>query len=731
MTRSIEPRLTAPASAEERTIAENLNVVLENWKLVLGTAAIILFIGITYAVLSPPVYQADALIQVEDPNNTGAGNPTPWQAKESSSSFDPSAATAAEGELVKSRLVLKQTVEALHLDIDATPNYFPFVGHWIARHAKKGRLADPLLGMRIYAWGGEKISVSNFDAVKGAAYKLKVGQNNSYTLFDSDGIAVAQGVVGQSVSGSDQGEPISIKVDGIVAHEGVTFTLKRLYELDAITRLQDALTVEVKGKDAGILNLALQGEDNDQITQTVNAVASNYVNQNVQHKRQEAQKTLVFLNEQLPKLKSELENSENTYNSFRNKNGTVDLSEESRLLLGQMVDAQSRQLDLEQKRNDLSQRFSPNFPAVASLTQNIDQLKEQQAQYAGKVSNLPDTEQNALRLLRDVRVNTELYTNMLNSAQQLNIATAGEMGNVRVVDWAMTSIKPVKPKKSLIAGLALILGLGIGVGIPFVRRWLNPGIERSEHFEQFLSAPVYSIVPHSDLQSKIENRLRRGAKGQHLLATQAPDDIAVEAIRSLQTALHFGAFKAANNVILLTGPRPDVGKSFLAANLATVLAAGGKRVLLIDADMRGGNINRYFGVSASPGLSEAILGGSVDQIIRRQVAGSNLDFLPKGSKPGSPAGALMSSRFQALLDEFSGSYDAVVVDAPPLLAVADAAIIARYAGTTLFAVRYGRHTSAEIVEAERRLLNARVQISGVLLNDVPQRSLKYGSYYGS
>ncbi len=730
MTRSIEPRLIAPASAEERTIAENLNVVLENWKLVLGTAAIILFIGITYAVLAPPVYQADALIQVEDPNSNNASNPTPWQTEKSGSTFDPSAATAAEGELVKSRLVLKQTVEALNLDIDATPNYFPVVGHWVARHAKKGRLADPLFGMRIYAWGGEKISVSNFDAVKGAGYKLKVGHNNSYTLYDSDGIAVAQGVVGQLVTGSDQGEPISIKVDQIVAHEGVSFTLRRLYELDAITRLQDALTVEVKGKDAGILSLSLDGEDNEAITKTVNAVALNYVNQNVEHKRQEAQKTLVFLNEQLPKLKSALENAENTYNLFRNKNGTVDLSEESRLLLGQMVDAQARQLDLEQKRTELSQRFSPQFPAVASLTQNIDQLKAQQQQFAGKVSNLPDTEQNALRLLRDVRVNTELYTNMLNSAQQLNIATAGEMGNVRVVDWAMTSIKPVKPKKSLIAGLALILGLAIGVGIPFVRRWLNPGIERSEHFEQFLSAPVYSIVPHSDIQAKIENRLRRGAKGQHLLATQAPDDIAVEAIRSLQTALHFGAFKAANNVILLTGPRPDVGKSFLAANLATVLASGGKRVLLIDADMRGGNINRYFGVSASPGLSDAILGGPVDQIIRRQIA-TNLDFMPKGSKPGSPAGALMSSRFQAMLEEFSGSYDAVVVDAPPLLAVADAAIIARYAGTTLFAVRYGRHTSAEIVEAERRLLNARVQISGVLLNDVPQRSVKYGAYYGS
>ncbi|MFK4442350.1 tyrosine-protein kinase Etk/Wzc [Caballeronia udeis] len=729
MTRSIAPRFIDPPVREDVSLAENVDVVMENRKTVFWVVLTIFLLGLAYALLAPPVFRADAMIQVEDPNSSSTSSPTPWQNKDSSTPFDPAAATAAESELILSRAVIQPTVKALNLSVDATPKYFPIIGQWIARQAKGSDLAKPFLGLSSYAWGGEAIDVPTFDAKPDESYTLTAGTGGTYILQNSDDIIVARGVVGEDAVGNDQGENVAIKVSRLVANPGTKFSVRRLREFDAIDRLQKELKVEELGKQAGILSVTLEGKDNVKITQIVNEIARKYVAQNVEHKRQEAQTTLAFLDQQLPMLKTALEQSENAYNAFRNEHGTVDLSEESRLLLGQMVDAQSRQLDLEQRRNELSHRFSDQYPAVASLTQSIDQLKEQQRAFAGRVAALPNTEQNALRLLRDVRVNTELYTNMLNSAQQLNIVRAGQMGNVRVVDWAMTSAKPVKPRKMIIIGISLMVGLVLGLGAPFLRRRFRPGIERSEHFEHVLGAPVYSIVPHSEMQAKLESRLRRGAKGHHLLAAQAPDDIAVEAIRSLQTALHFGAFQPRNNIILLTGPRPDVGKSFLSANLATVLATGGKKVLLIDADMRGGDINTYFDVPASPGLSEAVGGQSAERLIRRAVAGTELDFLPKGSKPNNPTELLMSNRFRSLLDELSMRYDVVVIDAPPLLAVADAAVVARYAGTTLFAVRHGWHTSAEIAEAERRLLNANVEVSGVLVNDVPERSMKYGSYY--
>jgi tyrosine-protein kinase Etk/Wzc len=727
MTRRIEPRYIDMPAKEEVPLSQSIAVVLENWKTVVWVAAMVLSLGLAYTLVGTPVYRTDAMIQVEDPNSNSNGN-TQRPLGVPAAAFDAAAATATEAELVRSRFVIQQTVNALHLDVEATPTYFPILGRWIARHAKSGELSKPWLGMNNFAWGGESIDVGRFDAPYDTAFTLAAGTNGAYELRNADGTVVTRGIVGRAASGVDGGEPVAILVDRLVANPGAVFVLKRSRELDAITKLQDSLTVEEKRKQAGILAVTLEGEDSGKITRIVNEIARKYVQLNVEHKKEEAQTTLAFLDDQLPKLKARLEDSENAYNKFRHRNGTVDLSEESRLLLGQIVDAQTKQVELERQRNDLSQRFSDRFPAVAALTESIDALKAQQRGFVSRVAALPTTEQNALRLLRDVRVNTELYTNLLNSSQQLNIIKAGQVGNVRVVDWAMKPALPVKPKNVVVIGISLVLGVVLGIAVPFVRRWLRPGIERSEQIEQVLGVPVYSVVPHSDRQAKLERSLRRGHAGQHLLAAQAPDDVAVEAIRSLQAALHFDAFHAANNVILITGPRPDVGKSFLAANLATVLAAAGKRVMLVDADMRGGDIHKYFAARPEPGLSDAIAGLASDDVISRGVA-AQLDFLPKGSKPVNAAELLMSERFKALLDEFSSRYDIVVIDAPPLLAVADATVIAKYAGTTLLAVRHGRHTAAEIAEAERRLRNANVEVGGVLFTDVPQRSLKYGSYY--
>jgi tyrosine-protein kinase Etk/Wzc len=501
MTRRIAPRYIDPPVRDDVSLSENVDVVMENRKAVFWVVVTIFLLGLAYAFLAPPVYRADAMIQVEDPNSSNTSSPTPWQNKDASTPFDPAAATAAESELIRSRAVIQPTVKALNLSVDATPKYFPVIGHWIARQMKGSELAKPLLGLSGYAWGGEKISVATFSAKEDESYTLTAGTGGSYVLQNSDDIIVARGTVGEETVGNDQGENVSIKVSSLVANPGTRFSVKRLRELDAIDRLQKDLKVEELGKQAGILSVTLEGQDNVKITQIVNEIARKYVAQNVEHKRQEAQTTLAFLDQQLPILKTALEHSENAYNAFRNAHGTVDLSEESRLLLGQMVDAQSRQMDLEQRRNELAHRFSDQYPAVASLTQSIEQLKEQQRAFTDRVAVLPNTEQNALRLLRDVRVNTELYTNMLNSAQQLNIVRAGQMGNVRVVDWAMTSAKPVKPRKMVVAGMSLMVGLVLGLGMPFLRRRFRPGMEHSEHFEHVLGAPVYSVVPHSEKQA--------------------------------------------------------------------------------------------------------------------------------------------------------------------------------------------------------------------------------------
>jgi tyrosine-protein kinase Etk/Wzc len=725
------PPIEPPSRDGDSTpIARNVAIVLQNWKLVVLVAGLVVLAGLSYLLLAPPVFRADVLIQVEDPNG-GARNDTRWPDRSvPHPTFEPSAAAATETELVRSRLVLERTVNDLHLDIEATPVFFPLFGKSVALHAKQDRLSTPLMGMTGFAWGGERIDVSVFNAPYDSQYTLVAGQHGRYTLTNKDGDIVASGVVGQPTTGFDGGERLSIRVDELVANSGMRFVIKRLPKLDAIAKLQHQLVVEQLGKDAGILSVSLEGERSASITEIVNEVARVYVTQNAEHKKEEMRTTLAFLDTQLPETKARLEEAEHAYNAFRNAHGTVNLDRESELLLEQIVDAKTKQIQLEQKRNELAQRFFDQYPDIVALTGDIEALKAYQRSLADKVLSMPNTEQEALRLQRDVRVNTELYMTMLKTAQQLSIAAAGEVGNVRVVDWAMKPTRPAKPKKLIVAGISVILALTLGVLAPFVRRGIKPAIENSWEIEHMLGAPVYSVVPHSARQAKLGRSLRRGGEGQHLLAFQAPDDAAIEAIRTVQTSPLFCKPPLANNMILVTGACQDVGKSFIAANLAAVLAAGGQRVLLIDADFRDGDVNRYFGLRSEPGFSDAIAGEQADAVIHRRAA-PGLDLLPRGKKPLHPTQWLMSERCKDLLDALATCYDVIVIDAPPILPVADATILAKYAGMTLFAMRHGRHTAADIVEAERRLRIAGLNVSGVLLTDVPQSKMGYGTYYGS
>ncbi len=213
----------------------------------------------------------------------------------------------------------------------------------------------------------------------------------------------------------------------------------------------------------------------------------------------------------------------------------------------------------------------------------------------------------------------------------------------------------------------------------------------------------------------------------HVLANVAPTDVAIEGLRSLRTAFRFGVLKPRNKVIMITGPRPGVGKSFTSTNFAAVLAAGGERVVLVDADMRRGNVNGVFALPRKSGLSECLRGEKLDEVIQRNVQ-PNLDVLTGGSIPDLPSELLMHERFVQLLGELQTRYDRVIIDFPPVLAVADAGLIGRHVGATLLVVRHGRHTAAELAEATRQLASAGVQLDGALLTDALARAASIGAF---
>src|ERR1700761_720250 len=729
---NFETRYTDVSGPDELHLSDYLRTIVRGWRTILMVTLIALALGCAYAFLAPPVYRAGVMFHVEDKTAHANGN-----GKDSlpplTGMFDTKPSTAAEIELLKSRLVTEETVKKLHLDITATPRYFPLIGGMIAGlvNGQWGFKLPQFINLSGYAWGDESISVSRFDTSKemyDATFTLISGNDGSYVLRDKNGIAILSGKVGETVETDTADGPITLRVDKLVGAAGSRFELQRASTLSTVDRLQKALLVQETTLQSGVIRASLEGGDAGLTAAIVNSMAREFVRQDVESRSTEAEHMLAFLDQQLPGLRKELDDAEQRYNKFRNAHGTVDLGEESRLLLQQVVDNKTKLLDLQQQRAEMSQRFTANHPAVAALDAQIAALQGAAATMNRSVAVMPDTEQTALRLLRDVHVDTELYTSLLNSAQQLRVAKAGQVGNVRVVDFAETPDEPVRPKRVLAILIALGGGLLIGIMLTFFKRAMYGGVERPDELEAVLGVPVFAIVPRSQTQLRLQENVMLRRRGLHVLAQQAPEDIAVEGVRNLRTSLQLSLDHAENNVVMITGSRPDAGKSFLSVNLAALVGSATKRVLIIDADSRRGDVHSHFGIVHQPGLSDALSGGDLHSMIQRDVL-PGLDVLAKGTLPSHPAELLMSKRFETMLEELKSHYDLVIVDTPPVLAVTDSTVIGKYAGTTLLVVRHGRHPLNEVMETAKRLRNGGVGLRGVLLTDVPQEGAFLGSGY--
>jgi tyrosine-protein kinase Etk/Wzc len=720
------------STGDELRLSDYLAAILGSWRIIALVTLVVVALGTAYAFIASPVYRADAMIQVTESNpGNNANNNNANAVQTVSQMFDAKSTTAAEIELLRSRLVVEDTVNKLHLDISARPRYFPIVGGMVSDILGTRNGQAPVSWLSGFAWGNESISVPKFDTPKEAydkTYVLTAGENGSYVLSDPDGIAILNGKVGQEASGTSTLGPVTLLVENMSGEPGAKFELTRASTLGTVDALQKRLTVAETTLQSGIIALSLEGHDSRLTSQIVNNIARRFIQQDLDTRSAEAGKTLAFLEQQLPEVRAQLDQAEQKYNNFRNKQGTVDLSEESRLLLQQVVDNKSKLMDLQQQRAELSQRFTANHPSVAALDAQIGALQAAQGSLTKNVSVLPDTEQTALRLLRDVRVDTELYTNLLNSAQQLRVAKAGQVGNVRVVDFAEPADDPVRPKRLIVILCSLAGGLVLGILVAFVRKSLYGGVERPEEIENRLGVRVFAIVPRSSQQLRLQQKVGSRSQGLHVLAATSPEDAAVEGIRGLRTSLQLQMADARNNVVMLTGSRPDAGKSFLSVNLATLVASTRKRVLLIDGDMRRGDVHSHFGVRHMPGLSDVLMGSDIESAVLHDVL-PGVDLLTKGSLPSHPSELLMSDRMHEVLEVLKHQYDLVIIDTPPVLAVTDATVIGKHAGTSLLVVRHGRNQVEEIGETMKRLHHGGVNMKGVLLTDVPQSRLMSGSSY--
>ena len=469
--------------------------------------------------------------------------------------------------------------------------------------------------------------------------------------------------------------------------------------------------------------------------QTLNEVAKIYVKQNVEQKSKESQNTLEFLDKQLPLIKDQLEAATSALNDFRGHKGSINLDIETAAVLAGVVDINTQLTVLQQKRDELRGRFTESHPVIIATDKQIARLHEQLKAINRKIEVLPETQRVIVRLSSDVQVSTELYTTMLNNAQTLRVAKSGTIGNVRIIDEAVLPMKPIKPKKTLIVMVSFILGLMLGIAWVFIGKALHRGIEDPDQIEKKLNIPVYATIPHSDAQTKLNTKLTKVIKPNEdqafILALSHKEDLAIESLRSLRTTLHFAFLEAQhNNIIMITGPSPGIGKTFVAINLAVVLADAGKKILLIDADLRKGLTHQSLGLSREDGLSDLISNSISLELAVRHITAANIDFISTGSIPPNPSELLLHERFEQILQTLAQQYDHIIIDSPPILAVTDAGIIGRIASATLMVVKAGQHPLRELEQCTKRLAQAGVTMKGIVFNDLPENSSRYGAGYG-
>ena len=697
--------------------------LIAQWKLIALCVILSLVCALLYLRTTPDTYAVDALVQVEESKGTSAA-----LLGDLSSMIEQKQPAQAEIELLKSRLVLGSVIQNLNLDLKISGTENSFFNRLLSPHDYQTTYNKNSV---VFKDDAKSFDVRKFEI---PTYYLDKNlllnfNGNKYTLTD----AKTKQVVFSAVTNQESQHTSEYGTWNIALY--TQDQLKNTYNIEkmslpaAMLSITENYSVAEKGKLTGILGLNYQGQDKEHITNVLNSILVAYSQQNIERRSAETAQTLKFLDEQLPELKQQLDVAEREFNKFRQQYNTVDVTKESELYLTQSIQLETSKAEIEQKLAEAAAKYTNEHPAMQQMNAQLGAINKKIGELNDTLKQLPDLQRRYLQLYREVEVKTQLYTALLNSYQQLRIAKAGEIGNVRIVDTAVLPIEPIKPKKLQILILAIFLGGFLGTLLALLRNMMHSGIKDSNQIENELDLPVYATVPRSPAQeSRI--KLLKKKKTIPILAIKNGDDIAIESLRSMRTAIHFALNNAKNNIIMISGPAPEVGKSFISTNLAAILAQSNKRVLIIDADMRRGYLHKYFNHDNLPGLAEYLnTQQTLDSIIKPTEI-PHLDVITRGKSPVNPSELLSSAKFAAMFEQLSPMYDHIIIDTPPVLAVTDGIIISQYAGVNLVIARYAKSQMKELELTVNRFEQVGVKVNGFILNDIQRGSGGYGYGYG-
>lgn len=716
-------------------------VLLRGWKIIALMAILGLLLGLLYTRYVNPIYKSDALIQIEE-NTQGIE-----ALGESISELVGAEVSKAEteAELIRSRMILEPVVELLHLRIKLTD---PNIGH--LDRIKSNRTYTQLNTPDDVSLDTENgiVKVRQFD-VSPAYLNQPFTLTKSATGFVlSNGFDEFKGQLGQAYKFKGLDGQINITVTELPA-DGYPINISKQTIKAATDAINSALSVEEKGQKTGIIQLSMTGPNQEQITTILNQIVRSYVDQNQSRGSEETTKTLAFMETQIPLLKEKLETSEALFNDFRKKYGTIDVGKEAELLLNEKsrIDEQLNELKL--KKADLTTYYTEEHPLVIQINEQLKVLNNRTREIDNTIAGLPEIQREFLKLSEDTAINREIYLTLLKNYEQLKIVKAGQIGYARIIDSPTSTFNAIAPNKLQILMLTTLIGMMFGVMLVLLKNLIRNVVKDPEHLETTTGIPVIATIPRSPLLSRLSKKKNTTPR---MLAHVDHSSLSYEAIKSLRTNLMFGmpmgtAIGQPAQVILITGESPGVGKSFIAANLSEVFAQLNKKVLVIDGDMRLGELHKMFNMSQHDGLADYLLQDKkhfspidgtrsdsevpslgVESFIR-STGMELIDFIPRGRQPHNPTSLLMGEKFNHLMAELKTQYDYIVIDSPPILAASDAMVLAQHADKVLIVTKFNHSIEGQLVYAIKQMNKANVQVDGIILNDVQQGLMDKYSYH--
>lgn len=697
----------------ELDLARLLGELIDHRVCIFSCTLLFTLCGVLYALFASPLYIADAMVQIEDKQQNSL--------LKSLNQLSPtlSSDSSAEIPLLKSRMILGETVEALRLRDEVTPIRFPLIGEGWARLTGQQPAILRLDRLTLPPGHGKAMSLT-----------ITVEDNGKY-LLEGAGLSL-QGTVGTLV----QRAGVTIRVSEMSAPPGTRFRVQQRTQLEAINALSRQFSVTAQGKESGMLTLSLTGTDPVRIASTLNHIAESYLHQNIARQAAQDSQSLDFLQRQMPQVRGELEQAEERLNSYRKQRDSVDLSLEAKAVLEQIVNVDNQLNELTFREAEVSQHFKKDHPTYRALREKRQTLESERERLNKRIGTMPSTQQEILRLSRDVDSGRAVYLQLLTRQQELNISRSSAIGNVRIIDSAVTQPAPIKPRKALIVIITTLFGFCVSAGGVLARSALRHGINAPEQLEKE-GISVYATLPHSEwlhAKTRVGNRYffhyckRHKTRDVPFLPIDRPLDNFVEAVRGLRTSLHFAMMDAENNILMFSGPSQDCGKTLVSTSLAALVTQVDRRVLFIDADMRKGYVHNIFGLRNDAGLSDVLSGKASFTEAVQTYASGQFDVVTCGQYPPNPSELLMHDRFRAFMTWASEQYDMVIVDTPPILAVTDAALVGRIAASTLLVARFNVTSVREMAVSQGRLQQMGVNIKGAILNDVVKSAASYYTF---